>query len=80
MKTEYFSGCVILGDGAKYVEIKGEMIPLVSRSATDRITHGERKNLLIRTDSEGFKSADLADSGVKWWQWKVVDGVPTIEN
>ncbi len=77
---QYFSCREILGDGAKYVEINGEMIPLNSSSATERVKHGERRNLLIRTDSKGFKAASLADSSVKWWQWKVVDGVPTAES
>jgi hypothetical protein len=31
----------VIGDGFKYIEFEGELIPLVSRSATGMLNHGD---------------------------------------
>jgi hypothetical protein len=54
-----FENCLIQGDGAKITEINGEIIYLVSRSATNRLRHGERCSLVVTTFGNGEKSADL---------------------
>jgi hypothetical protein len=31
----------VIGDGSKYVEHEGNLMPIVSRSATERLKHGD---------------------------------------
>lgn len=31
----------VVGDGAKYAEINGELVPFISNSATARLRHGD---------------------------------------
>ncbi len=32
----------VIGDGAKYIAFEDRLMPLVSRSATERLKHGDR--------------------------------------
>lgn len=51
----------IIGDGSHYIDVDGKMLPLVSRSATDRLRHGDRATVYI-TDT-GY--VDLP-TNVRW--------------
>ena len=43
----HIKDALIIGDGAKYVEFNGQLVPFVSRSATDRMRSGERYTVVI---------------------------------
>lgn len=38
---------MVLGDGEKFINIDGTYIYFVSRSATDRLQHGDKVNVVI---------------------------------
>lgn len=37
----------VIGDGEKYIQVNGTYIYFVSRSATDRLRHGDIVNVII---------------------------------
>jgi hypothetical protein len=62
--NRYIRNAKVIGDGAKYTELDGELIQFVARSATGRLHHGDVVPVVVEDEwnddlQRSFLTADV---------------------
>ena len=68
MKKRFILNAEVIGDGAKYIRLDGELIQFVARSATERLHHGDVVPIIVEERHDPrfgtYQVADLSSGAI----------------
>lgn len=68
MKKRFILNAEVIGDGAKYIRLDGELISIVERSHTERLQHGDREHFVVEERHDPrfgtYQVADLSSGAI----------------